>query len=91
MAYALGHISGGHFNPAVTLGLAFARRFETRDVLPYIGVQVLGAVCGAGVLAVIAGGQPGFSIDESGFAANGYGAHSPGSTRSRRRSWPRSS
>src|SRR3954454_21496880 len=74
MAYALGHISGGHFNPAVTLGLTLARRAEMRDLLPYVGVQVLGAVCGAGVLAIIAEGQPGFSIDGSGFAANGYGA-----------------
>lgn len=78
MAYALGHISGGHFNPAISVGLALARRFEAREVLPYVVVQVLGAIAASGVLYVIANGAPGFSVAESGFAANGYGAHSPG-------------
>ncbi|NHC14827.1 aquaporin Z [Motilibacter deserti] len=77
MAYAVGHISGGHFNPAVTVGLTLARRFERRDVLPYVVTQVIAAVAAAGVLAAIANGRPGFSVDESGFAANGYGDHSP--------------
>jgi aquaporin Z len=76
--YALGATSGAHFNPAVTLGLWFHRRIETIAVLPYIVVQVIGAIAAAGVLAVIANGQPGFDLKESGFAANGYGAHSPG-------------
>jgi aquaporin Z len=77
-AYAFGHISGGHFNPAVTLGLFAARRIPGRDVLPYIGAQVLGAIAGAGILAVIANGAPGFDLFESGFAANGFADHSPG-------------
>jgi aquaporin Z len=78
MAYALGHISGGHFNPAVTVGLALARRLDARDVMPYVVTQVVAAVAAAGVLYVIANGAPDFSIDGSGFAANGYGDHSPG-------------
>jgi aquaporin Z len=78
MAYAFGHISGGHFNPAVTLGLALAGRFDKRDVLPYVVTQVVAAVAAAGVLYVIANGAPDFSVDASGFAANGYGDHSPG-------------
>jgi aquaporin Z len=78
MAYAFGHISGGHFNPAVTLGLWLGRRAATRDLAPYIAVQVIGAVAGAGVLYLIASGKPGFDAAASGFAANGYGAHSPG-------------
>jgi aquaporin Z len=78
MAYAVGHISGGHFNPAVTLGLAVARRFAWRDVLPYIVTQVLAATLAATVLFVIANGQKGFSAHATGFAANGYGDHSPG-------------
>jgi aquaporin Z len=77
-AYAFGHISGGHFNPAVTLGLFAAGRFPGRDVPAYLGAQALGAVAGAGVLAVIANGAPGFDLVESGFAANGFGDHSPG-------------
>jgi aquaporin Z len=77
-AYALGHISGGHFNPAVTLGLFAARRIPGRDVPPYLVAQCLGAIAGAGVLAVIANGAPGFDLVESGFAANGFGEHSPG-------------
>jgi aquaporin Z len=78
MAYAVGHISGGHFNPAVTVGLFAARRIPASDVLPYIVAQVIGAVLGAGVLYLIASGQAGFDAAASGFAANGYGAHSPG-------------
>jgi aquaporin Z len=76
--YAFGHISGGHFNPAVTLGLFAAGKTEARDVLPYVVTQVVGAIAGAGVLAIIANGQPGFDLVSSGFAANGYGDHSPG-------------
>ena len=78
MVYALGHISGGHFNPAVSLGLWSGGRFATREILPYIVAQVLGAVAGAAVLYVIATGQPGFNVVQSGFAANGYAEHSPG-------------
>ncbi len=77
-AYAFGHISGGHFNPAITLGLVVGRRFEVRDAAGYIVAQLLGALGAAGVLAVIASGVKGFSITGSGFAANGYGAQSPG-------------
>ena len=77
MAYAVGHISGGHFNPAVTLGLYTAKRIPGADVTPYIIAQVLGAVAGAFVLYIIASGKAGFSLAD-GFAANGYGAHSPG-------------
>src|SRR5215210_867579 len=80
-AYAFGHISGGHFNPAITLGLVAGRRFEVRDALGYIVAQLLGALAAAGVLAVIASGVKGFSITDSGFAANGYGAQSPGGYR----------
>jgi aquaporin Z len=76
MAYAVGHISGGHFNPAVTVGLWVANRFKTSDVLPYIVAQVLGAVIAAAVLYVIASGKAGWQ--PNGFAANGYGDLSPG-------------
>ena len=76
MAYAVGHISGGHFNPAVTVGLWAANRFRTSDVLPYIVAQVAGAVVAAAALYLIASGKPGWSPD--GFAANGYGDLSPG-------------
>src|ERR1700755_3179247 len=76
MAYAVGHISGGHFNPAVTLGLWAARRCATKHVLPYIVAQVVGAIAAAAVLWVIASGKPGWVPD--GFAANGYGDLSPG-------------
>jgi len=78
MAFAVGFISGGHFNPAVSVGLAVAGRFPARDVPGYVVAQVLGAIAGAGVIATIAGGHPGFDLVGSGLAANGYGAHSPG-------------
>src|SRR6266849_1194212 len=77
MAYAIGHISGCHLNPAVTIGLWTGKRIPASDILPYIVAQVLGAITGAGLLYVIASGKAGFSVT-SGFAANGYGAHSPG-------------
>lgn len=76
MACAVGHISGGHFNPAVTVGLAVAGRFPTANVLPYIVVQVIGAVIAAGVLYLVASGKPGFEVN--GFASNGYGDLGPG-------------
>lgn len=77
MAYAVGHISGGHFNPAVSIGLWVGGRFKSADLPGYIIVQVLGAIAAAAVLYAIASGAPGFSTD-GGFAANGYGEHSPG-------------
>ena len=77
MAYAVGHISGGHFNPAVTLGLLAAGRIDGKDVLPYIVTQVLGAIAAGGVLYLIASGKAGFDVS-AGFATNGYGEHSPG-------------
>lgn len=78
MAYAVGHISGGHFNPAVTIGLATAGRFAWRDAPTYIAAQVVAGAAGAAVLFVIASGQDGFSASQSGFATNGYGDLSPG-------------
>ena len=78
MAYAVGHISGGHFNPAVTVGLWAGGRFKAGDILPYWVAQVLGAVAGAFVLSLIATGKAGFDLSGSGFAANGYAEHSPG-------------
>lgn len=78
MAYAVGHVSGGHFNPAVTLGLVSAGRFKAADAVGYILVQVLGAIAAALVLKLIAEGKPGFDLVASGFAANGYAEHSPG-------------
>jgi len=77
MAYAIGHISGCHLNPAVSIGLCVGKRFPAAELLPYIIAQVLGGVVGAGVLYVIASGSSGFSLS-GGFAANGYGEHSPG-------------
>ena len=76
MAYAIGHISGCHLNPAVSIGLWIGGRFDKKEVLPYIAAQVLGAIAGAGILYIIASGKTGFEI--GGFAANGYGEHSPG-------------
>lgn len=77
MAYAIGHISGCHLNPAVTVGLWAGGRHPANEVLPYVVAQVLGAVAGAFVLMIIASGQPGFEV-ASGLGANGFGAHSPG-------------
>ena len=80
MAFAIGHISGCHLNPAVTVGLAAGGRFPAGQVVPYIIAQVIGAVLGAGLLYVIASGKAGFDAT-AGFACNGYGAHSIGGTR----------
>ena len=77
MAYAVGHISGGHFNPAVTLGTAFAGRTPWKDVLPYIVTQIVAASVAGAVLFWIASGKDGFNAVESGFASNGYGERSP--------------
>ena len=77
MAYAVGHISGGHFNPAVSVGLLFGGRFKRGDLLPYVASQVVGGLLAGLVLYLIATGKPGFDIN-AGFAANGYGEHSPG-------------
>lgn len=76
-AYAVGHISGGHFNPAVTLGCAVAKRVEWAAVIPYWIAQVVGGAVAGGVLWIIANGKDGFSASGSGFATNGYGEHSP--------------
>ncbi len=77
MAFAIGHISGCHLNPAVSVGLFVGGRFKAAELGPYIVVQVLGAAAGAWILTIIAGGQAGFTT-AAGFAANGYGEHSPG-------------
>ena len=77
MAYAVGHISGGHFNPAVSVGLFVGGRFDGKDLLPYIVSQVLGAIAAAGVLYIVASGKAGFDAAASGFASNGFGEHSP--------------
>ena len=77
MAYAIGHISGCHLNPAVSVGLCAGKRFPASELLPYIVAQVLGAIAGAGVLYIIASGAVGFRLSD-GFAANGYATHSPG-------------
>ncbi|EMN7344491.1 aquaporin Z [Vibrio parahaemolyticus] len=78
MAFAIGHISGCHLNPAVTVGLWAGGRFDTKDVAPYIIAQVVGGLIAGGILYVIATGQAGFDVVGSGFAANGYDEHSPG-------------
>jgi aquaporin Z len=77
MAFAIGHVSGCHLNPAVSVGLWAGGRFPASDLIPYIIVQVLGGIAGAGIVYVIASGQPGFDL-AGGLASNGYGAHSPG-------------
>jgi aquaporin Z len=76
MAYTIGHISGCHLNPAVSIGLWVGGRFDKKELLPYIIAQVLGGIAGAGILFIIATGKAGFNI--GGFAANGFGEHSPG-------------
>ena len=76
MAYAIGHISGCHLNPAVSIGLWIGGRFDKKELLPYIIAQVLGGIAGAGILYLIATGKSGFEV--GGFAANGFGEHSPG-------------
>lgn len=78
MAYAVGHISGGHFNPAVTLGLWAGGRFSAKAVVPYILAQVIGGIAAGAVLYLIASGKSGFDVTASGFASNGFGEHSPG-------------
>ena len=77
MAFAIGHVSGCHLNPAVSAGLVVGKRFPASELLPYVGAQVLGAIAAAGVLYVIASGQAQFDVS-NGFASNGYGVHSPG-------------
>jgi aquaporin Z len=77
MAFAIGHISGCHLNPAVSAGLVVGKRFPASELLPYVVAQVLGAIAAAGVLYVIASGQASFDVN-AGFASNGYGVHSPG-------------
>src|SRR3954466_10237697 len=77
MAYAIGHVSGCHLNPAVSIGLWAGRRFPTRELLPYIVAQVIGGIVGAGILLMIASGKAGFDLS-GGLASNGYAEHSPG-------------
>jgi len=78
MAYAIGHISGCHLNPAVTVGVWSAGKMPSSNVVPYIVAQLIGATIGATIIAAIATGKPGFDLVASGFAANGFGEHSPG-------------
>ncbi|MGD8111203.1 aquaporin Z [Vibrio sp. TRT 17S01] len=78
MAYAIGHISGCHLNPAVTIGLWAGGRFDAKHILPYIAAQVIGGLLAGGILYLIASGQAGFDVAASGFASNGFGEHSPG-------------
>ncbi|BEM31608.1 hypothetical protein SME06J_03000 [Serratia marcescens] len=75
MAYAVGHISGGHFNPAITVGLFAGGRFAAKDVIPYVIAQVIGGIAAAAVLYLIASGKAGFDATTGGFASNGYGEH----------------
>lgn len=77
MAYAVGHVSGGHFNPAVTVGLYTAGRIPAKEIIPYVVAQLAGAIAAAGILFLIASGKSGFDV-AGGFASNGYGDHSPG-------------
>jgi aquaporin Z len=77
MAFAIGHISGWHLNPAISAGLVVGKRFPVSDLLPYVVAQVMGAIAAAGVLYLIASGQANFDVN-NGFASNGYGVHSPG-------------
>jgi aquaporin Z len=77
MAFAIGHISGCHLNPAVTVGLVAGGRFPSKEIVPYVAAQVAGAMVGAAILFVIASGKAGFDV-HAGFASNGYGEHSPG-------------
>lgn len=78
IVYALGRVSGAHLNPAVSIGLWMGGKFSSKEILPYIVVQVIGGIAGAAVLFLIASGKEGFDVVASGFAANGYGEHSPG-------------
>lgn len=78
MAYGIGHISGCHLNPAVSVGLAVAGRFPFKELVPYVIAQVIGGLIGGAVLCFIASGKPGFDLVASGFASNGFGEHSPG-------------
>lgn len=78
MAYAIGHVSGGHFNPAVTIGLWAGGRFQAKDIAPYVLAQVIGAILAAAALLTVAGGAPGFELAANGLAVNGFGTLSPG-------------
>jgi aquaporin Z len=78
MAFAIGHISGCHLNPAVTVGLWSGGRFPAREILPYVVAQLVGAVAGSAILLTIVSGHPGWDLQPNGLAANGYGEHSPG-------------
>src|SRR4029077_16284721 len=76
MAFVIGHISGCHLNPAVSVGLVVGKRFPASDLLPYVVAQVVGGIAAAGILYIIASGIPSFAV-HAGFASNGYGEHSP--------------